>query len=837
MIVHRRRGRAGPGPRTVGLLTAALALGCASLGSLVIATAHRAEEPARSDRVASTPLVELRMAPASFARLAAWRDEALAARQIRPEHKQFVDVSIGLDGVFTPARARLKGDLLDHLQGERWSFRVRMKDGTAFLGMTEFSLQAPQRRGDLDEFAILRALERERLIGHRYQLVRLRLDGVDLAFYALEEHFGDVQLEAARRRAGPILKFDETLWWDAHVRDPNDQRDTMFGAGEFHSLPIESIEPARVAADPEYAAMYASAYALLEGWRRGELATHEAFDLPALAKALAVSDLFGAHHGLTARQLRFYYDPLIGRLALVLYDTGAGTSLDRPIGLSTRDNILARRGGLYSLPVDLWFADEALWPHYVEALAEVSDPRWLERFRREVGPELALLATTLRDQREGYVFDWTFLDGNAALLREILEPAALVRGWAEGPGGPEVANLHALPVEVIGARSADGAEVSLEPALWLAPRRAATPLGYDRLPVPAGFVPAELVTRVQGTQRTLVEAVRPGDRFGAVVARDDPNPAAAERFRQSPILEVDEGARVVRFLPGDHLGAVALVIPPGWSVIIPPGTRLDLAEGAALISRSPIVGVGTRAAPIEVVSSGGAGQGLAVLQAPGTSRFRFATFRGLRPTAGPGFVHSGALTFYESDVTFEDCLFEENLAGDDLVNLVRSDFRIERSVFRGAAGDALDVDFGSGVLRDVDVEGAHNDALDLSGSEVTLERIRAVEVGDKALSAGEHSQVAVDGFVVVGATVGIAAKDLSVVTGTHIALEGCEIGLTAFRKKPELGPASLTLDEVSFVRVRRQTVRELGSTLSVAGRAEPREELLVGHLIEQLVVP
>ena len=44
-------------------------------------------------------------------------------------------------------KLRLKGDLPDHLEGDKWSFRIHTRDGNAIMGMRRFSIQAPKTRG------------------------------------------------------------------------------------------------------------------------------------------------------------------------------------------------------------------------------------------------------------------------------------------------------------------------------------------------------------------------------------------------------------------------------------------------------------------------------------------------------------------------------------------------------------------------------------------------------------------------------------------------------------------------------------------------------------------
>ena len=53
---------------------------------------------------------------------------------------------------FLNAKFRLKGDLVDHIQGDKWSFRIKLKNGFAWKHLRTFSVQNPKTRHFLDEW-------------------------------------------------------------------------------------------------------------------------------------------------------------------------------------------------------------------------------------------------------------------------------------------------------------------------------------------------------------------------------------------------------------------------------------------------------------------------------------------------------------------------------------------------------------------------------------------------------------------------------------------------------------------------------------------------------------
>ena len=64
--------------------------------------------------------------------------------------------------------------------------------------------------------------------------------------------------------------------------------------------------------------------------------------------------------------------------------------------------------------------------------------------------------------------------------------------------------------------------------------------------------------------------------------------------------------------------------------------------------------------------------------------------------------------------------------------------------------------------------------------------------GDKGLSAGERSRVTGRELTIRRTEVAVAGKDLSTIRLDGVDIRDSRVGLTAYRKKPEFGPAEIT---------------------------------------------
>ena len=81
-----------------------------------------------------------------------FRDKALQQQVISSDLKSYFDVTINVNGVKVPASLRLKGDWTDHLEGDKWSYRIKLKGSNSYHGMKKFSIQDGHTRSFMMEW-------------------------------------------------------------------------------------------------------------------------------------------------------------------------------------------------------------------------------------------------------------------------------------------------------------------------------------------------------------------------------------------------------------------------------------------------------------------------------------------------------------------------------------------------------------------------------------------------------------------------------------------------------------------------------------------------------------
>ena len=279
-----------------------------------------------------------------------------------------------------------------------------------------------------------------------------------------------------------------------------------------------------------------------------------------------------------------------------------------------------------------------------------------------------------------------------------------------------------------------------------------------------------------------------------------------------------------------------IIIPKGYRLFITKGQTIDLVNEGFILSYSPVEISGTEDDPVLIKSSDNKGQGIAIIQANNDSMIQNAIFENLSTLRSGIWELTGAIVFYESDVKIIHSVIRNNTS-EDALNIIRSTFSIEDTVFSNTFGDALDSDFSNGVIVDSHFKDTGNDGLDISGSSIDVSDTTFSQIGDKAISVGEQSEVFVENISIGNSIIGIASKDLSQVYGDHVYISNTQIGYALYQKKPEFGPASINITNSEMggyigldYLLQNDSTLELNNQKMLA-RSKKKETLLIDKLI------
>ena len=370
----------------------------------------------------------------------------------------------------------------------------------------------------------------------------------------------------------------------------------------------------------------------------------------------------------------------------------------------------------------------------------------------------------------------------------------------------KVKSFYSDTLRVLGiGDTPENMHTKLSQPLDLPPNPTEFPLTYTRIqfPGPAG---KHLFFEVKRTGKTFTEPILPWKYPATQTTRQ--SLFQNLNITSNEVYEVAESE--ISFTPGVHQIEKDLLFPAGYTLSFPPGCTLKISKGSKFISWSPISMNGTEEEPILIDSPDSSAAGFAVLKAADTSRIQHVIFRHLQTLDFERWILTGAVTFYESPLKASHLTIENNHC-EDALNLVRSAFDISELTLTNIQMDGFDADFCTGSIRQSTFVNIGNDAMDFSGSQIQVATCRIAGAGDKGISVGEEATVEVISAEINGANIGVAAKDLSVLTIRQLTLADCKIGFAAYQKKPEYGPGKIIVQAYTSDQVTRLQMIEEGS--------------------------
>ena len=735
-----------------------------------------------------------------FQKLAYKREIALANGLLWSSDGDYVPAKIHYKDQTVDVKLRLKGRWPCHFDGDKWSLRIKVKGDDTLFGMQVFSINVPKTRNYINEWLLHKTLERDGLIALRDDFIDVTINGKHLGIFELEEHFDKRLIEHNKCREGPIIRFN--------------------GGG------IDAYQTNKIMGNPNQYEQYIKARDLFESFESGSLETSEVFDIDKFAKFIAISDMMGAQHGFYLCNMRFYYNPITSKIEPIGYDGDTGTKISGLLCEHDKDEVL----DCPNLLLENFLKDPIFFEKYVQELERVSQKSYLDGLFRESNEDLQRNLDIIYRDYPYYHFSKDVFYDNQNFINKMLNPTTGLKAYfnhlntTNGTIILEVGNIQQMPIEILNVSYKESQTFEPKEEMYiLHAKLSSEPVQHEKIEfmLPESFnwsddciADLRLNYKLLGTSRLRNGTLFPWSHLSEGFL-------ATDFIRQKPNIEkfnflfVDNASERILVKYGDWELTDSLIIPAGYTVVCVEGTRLDLNNNATVLSYSPLQFFGTEDNPIIISSSDSTGQGIAVLNADEKSVLENVVFKNLSAPSQLGWQLTGVVTFYESPVKIDGCQFSDNKVGDDMINIIRSEFKIKNSLFKHSLSDAIDVDFGKGSISQTSFVDCGNDGMDFSGSVVEVTECFVNGADDKGVSVGENSRVNINKMELKNCYIAAASKDMSQVTITNVKLSTCEVGFTAYQKKSEFGPSAMAVASVDMVNVITPYLIEEGSTLLV----------------------
>jgi hypothetical protein len=683
---------------------------------------------------------------------------------------------------------RLKGDRMIHLDPHKLSFRVKANGDNTILGMKRFSLHSPKARNFIYEWLFHKLLKNEGLISIRYDFVDLILNGKNLGIYALEEHFDKRLIENNNMKEGPIVRFNENLIVNDFYTGINNLNNTpisIFNENEF--LQTEKAHNIEIA------------ISMLESFRNGNSKISEVFDVVKMAKFFAVTDLLDSHHGAIWRSLRFYLNPVTMKLEPIGFDGhfGAGRfkTMSAELGSSVEPTWI---NTVYADWFNIVFNNKSsidlnFYKEYVKALEKLSNNFYLTEFFDKNRKEINQLSGLIHREFPYYDFDKNNFFENQILIKRMLNPKQGINVYTNSFHNIndllefEIANTTVLPIQIIKFSFNDSLSYELKNDLILTPKHPTDLMSFKNIETKIkndsilikNFKDWKVHYKIVGSSKEMSSNIFPYKRnanfkFSNNISLSD-----------NKFLIVNENEKTIKFSKKNVTLNKDLIIPNGYKFIIESGLELNFINNANLLSYSDTYFSGKIDDQIKISSYDKSGGGILIIGSQ--VHLNNVNFNGVSRYSNNLQNLTGAINFYECDVTIDNTFFNDNIIGDDYVNIIRSDFSINNSTFTNIYADALDSDFSTGKITNTNFYKIGNDAIDISGTYLDMENINIDGAMDKGISAGEKSTIVSNFIKIQNSEIAISSKDLSKIMVENLYLDSNRVNYTAFQKKPEFG--------------------------------------------------
>ena len=757
---------------------------------------------------------------------------------------------------------RLKGALTDHLNTDKWSFRINIKDAdTYFKGMKRFSLQSPHTRGYHFEPLFMDHMSYEGVLAPRYDFVNLIINGENIGVMAIEEAPSKELLEHQYAREGVMFEYEKN---SSVLYSLNNSSLKL----NWRKAPISVFNEKKVLSLTDLRKYQLMGKQMLKGLQVGTVVPSQIFDVEQVAKFLAISSLWSSWHSVEWEEMRFYLNPVTLKFEFIASDASLHLNHENENG--PIHDYLVRRYISYPL-----LSDPLIQKAFISEIQRITKDDYIIKLIKFLKDKEAQYLSKLH--KEYYAlpaFNPEYIKNRAIALSKLSENNIDSFEWlseeklqygitCNNPKFVKAFSGDMFPIDINAYIHSDKEKSFIEINNTLfSPDSCKNPLfpvsktlyvtgiklnngitvsddtSYPIILEPEGNSAIVHINIPESSQEKVVEG------YIATKGRELPFYFKAEEVYveplKSPILTEINISYLLKKYPFFQKEAEQLSIDKGVykinePLILPRGINLDISAGTT-ITFSPNAFIhlqgelninGTEQEP--VILKGNKGEvwkGIAVIGSKNRSKILYTNIQDITFTELGRWKLTGGVTFYESDVDIINSKISHSTS-EDAINIIRSDFTVKHTEIINAASDAIDSDFSKGFITDSTFSSIKGDGIDTSGSKISIKRAKISNVGDKAISVGEESVVFINDLIVDSTKIAIASKDASEVKLNKASISNIsKAAFMSYIKKKEYGTsASLLANNIVFgANVKHKAIAEKNTFISVNGNIVERDD-------------
>jgi len=250
-------------------------------------------------------------------------------------------------------------------------------------------------------------------------------------------------------------------------------------------------------------------------------------------------------------------------------------------------------------------------------------------------------------------------------------------------------------------------------------------------------------------------------------------------------------------------------IPSGYRVEMEAGTELVFAEGAGIVSQSPIQARGTEDRPI-IIRGVKRGTHAAILltKTRGTSIFKNVRFQDLEiETAKPLQGLEAPITLINSPSIWEQVEFV-GLKGLSGISFLGTETNLNEVAFDSVTGNALAFLDTKSSLENLVLANITQSGLSLNFSEARIRNLKAKNIKSRVLSADRLSQLKASEIYIDGCGVGVFSSAASLAQIESFEMNQCNIGFEAIESKENSAGGRIIATAGSTQNVKREYIKQ-----------------------------
>ena len=726
------------------------------------------------------------------------RDRALSKGVITEEEQKIsIRANLNLNNQKYEVKLSPTGLNLDMIgDKDKRAYKAKVLNGKKIFGMSEFKLLPPSSRHHMVEW-IGHAIEnKEGLISLRYFFVEVILNGDSKGIFAIEEHLNKELLENRGAREGIIFNIK-----NSKVKIFNENR---IKKNKDNNNQIRFLKT------------------ILQTLKNDEMDVSRIFDLEKFSTQFAIIDLMNGYHAIGYNSI-YYLNPI--------------TNLIEPITREYNSLRYSEGKPMENLMIELYgngdgegfnfikklFNNEKFVKLYIAKLEKFSKKNYLDKFFYEINDDMNSQLKILYRDYPFYKFpkEYMYLRQQQIKkkLTQDLKIIANVNSDFNNFLNVKFKNNSVFPIKITQISSLEKIVKNLDQIVYAGKEIDILINNEEKIEIND----LDFSYKIENSNNSVRKSIIVPKSYSKDLIIPKLWSSSKISFLEKFKIFVDEKNKKIFFKENNIIIDENIFIPENFTVYGKSGLKLDLINGSTIYSKSPFKFKGNKNKPIEFTSSDLSSGGVVILNSKKKNIFENVIFNNLRSPSIKTTGLTASVTIYESETYFNNCLFENNKS-EDFLNLIRSKYEINNSIFRSINSDAVDSDFSTGKISNTAFYNVGNDVIDFSGSTAEISELYIDGAGDKVLSAGEKSMVRGKNINIKNSEIGITSKDFSEVFIEDMKIDKTRLAFAIFQKKAEYGPAKAVVKNLQILNVEKQYLVENNSSLKL------NEQNIVGSI-------